>query len=300
MFENLKKSHMVKAMKELSSGMTAVDSTPNGLWGHSVTIKTGSVTIRNSELDCEFDIPFDDDTLANESTVTVYNLSDQTISNIKLDNVLTVNAGYTGDTGIILSGRISKVTTRHDGVDKRTVINVIDDVSLRERKIDSIAYKKGVKASYILKDLIGKLGLPIAEFKVAKDYTYKEAVNVDGGLMDRIDHYSEVCGVSTYINKGKVYCKNISDGKSKSADFTVSVDTGLVGSPEPFEEETIDENDKAETIRGYNIKMLMQYRITTASTVELKSRDANGTFVVRSGRHTYDGTNLMTEIEVIE
>ena len=45
------------------------------LYHHTVTIKIGDITIDNEELDCEFDIPFDDDTEADEAEIIVYNIS---------------------------------------------------------------------------------------------------------------------------------------------------------------------------------------------------------------------------------
>lgn len=261
-----------------------------------ILVKVRSTKITNRDLDIEFTVPFDDDMEANEAEIVIYNLTQNTISHFKHDEKISITVGYTGDTGIIFEGRISKVKTKRVGNDKQTTIYAIDSQSLKERNIKSIAYKKNVTASYILKDLIGKTNLSIAKFVTKRDYTYKDSVTVNGGLMDNIKKYAEVCGVSAYINKGKVYVQHIKDGEN--INFTLSADTGLIGSPEEFEEDVTSEKFK-DVIKGYNVKLLLQHRITTGAIVKLKSEYIKGVFRVRSGMHSYDGTNFTTEVSVI-
>lgn len=289
-------SNMVVAMEGWDEQITPDLTPPSGLFGRKIKIKTGDVTINGATMDVEFSIPFDDDTEANEAEITVYNLEKTTLEQIKKDAKLTVTAGYGDDTGIIFSGRVSKKKSKYVGLDKQTVIYAIDREGEKERKIKSISYKKGVKASYILKDLIKRLKLPIAVFKMRKDYTYKDAVTVSGKLLENIKQYSEVCGVSTYIHKGKIYSRHIKDGDNIK--FELSVATGLLESPEPFEEEYTGDG-KHETIKGYKVKMLLQHRVGVASKIKIKSKNVSGTYRVRKGTHSFNGTDFITEVEVI-
>lgn len=272
-----------------------VSTKPDGLFGHQIRLKTGGVTLDGDQLDIEFDIPFDDDTEANESELIVYNLSDTTRKQIKKGDKLTLEVGYQNDTGIILSGYISRVKNQWEGVDQKTIISVLDNNNLKEHDITSLAYKKGTKASTILKALVNKVGLPVTVFKPVRDYTYKDKVNVDGGLMENIRKYAKVCGVSAYICKGKIYVRSLKDGDN--IQFIVCEETGLL-SVEEFEEESTAEGYK-NTIQGLNLTMLLQHRMTTAAIVTVKSRNYNGQYRIRSGRHTYNGTDFITEIEVI-
>ena len=285
-------SRLVTAFTKLNE---KINTEVKGQFGHTVIIKTGNVTIKNSELDCFFDIPFDDNTEANEAEIGVYNLTDSTIKNIKTDAKITVEAGYGKDTGVIFSGYISTRKTTHEDCDKITTIKAIDCEKLSERDIDSITFAANSKASYILRSLCGKIGLPIAEFKVAIDHTYKDEETVSGGLMDNIERYAKICGVSAYILKGKIYVRKLSDGDNTS--FKLNSDTGLI-SCEEFEETETNENYK-DTIKGYRLKMLLQHRLQTASIISLDSVNAKGTFRVRSGVHRYDGNEFITEAEVV-
>lgn len=292
---NDRRSKMVIAMAGWEKATELKTNMPSGTFGWNVSIRSGNVHFGNNH-DIEFNIPFDDDTECNEAEIVVYNLTGNTISQLKHDQVITVTAGYQKDSGVIFSGRITKVSTKHVGVDKQTVIYALDSQGKKERKISSLSFKKGVKASYILRTLIDKLRMPVAVFKVRRDHTYSDSVTVDGNLMESIRQYSDVCGVSTYINKGKVYSRWLKDGDNTR--FILQPSTGLIGSPELFEEE-INIDDAREKITGYKLKMLLQHRITTAAIITIKSKNVSGTFRVRSGEHKFDGRELITECEVI-
>lgn len=279
---------------EISLETEAADT--GGLYSHTVIIQTGDVTIDNEELDCEFDIPFDDDTEANEAEIIVYNLSDLTIQNIKKDSPITVTAGYGDDTGIIFSGLISKARSYYSDEDRVTEIHAIDQANLKERDLQNISYAGGTPASRILQDLVGMVGLPVAVFAPKRDHVYKDKATIDGGLMENIRKYAGVCGVSAYICKGQIYVRHILDGDG--LDFALSADTGLLSLSE-FEEEQTAEDFK-DTVHGYEITMLLQHRVTTASLVNLQARNVSGAFRVREGSHSYDGTDFLTKVKAIE
>lgn len=291
-------SRVIEAMRRMKSEIVldTESADTSGLYQHSVIIKTGDVTIDNQDLDVEFEIPFDDDTEADEAEIIVYNISDLTIQNIKKDAQISVTAGYGSDTGVILSGVISKVKTYYSGEDRVTEIYAIDQASLQERELKSISYAKGTTASKILRDLVSQVGLPVAVFSPKRDHTYKDKSTVDGGLMENIRKYAKVCGVSAYICKGQIYVRHILDGDG--LDFTLSSDTGLLSLSE-FEEEQTAEDFK-DTVTGYEMTMLLQHRITTASLIHVQSRNVTGTYRVREGSHTYDGTDFLTKVKAIE
>lgn len=274
----------------------AIKEEPDGLFGRVIILKTSGVKIINTELDMEFTVPFDDDAECNESEVILYNLSKDTIDKIKKGERLTIEAGYKGDTGVILNGVVSKKKTRWEGTDKKTTLNIIDNNGKKEREIKSISYKKGSTASYILKDLLNRLALPVAVFKPNRDFTYKDKVSVSGGLLDNISKYAKICGASAYICKGKLYVRTLSDGDALQ--FTASPATGLL-SVEEFEEEETAEKYK-DKIKGLNLSMLLQHRITTASIIKVKSKNYQGSYRVRSGVHVYNGADFLTELEVVD
>ena len=285
-------SDVIKSFDKLTQ---QIDEEPNGLYRHRVIIQTGNVIIDNNNLDCEFTIPFDDDTEANEAEITVYNLKDSTINQIKTNARITVTAGYGNDTGVIFSGFISYKETSYENQDKVTTIYALDDMNLKERDVESIAYSENTKASYILYDLCKRVGLPIVAFEVVRDHVYTDSTTVDGGLMDNIKKYAKICGVSAYICKSAIYVRSLKSGDNTH--FLLTTDTGLLSINEFEEEETNEEyTDK---ICGYEVEMLLQHRVQTASIISIVTKRVRGNYRVREGSHEYDGTNFITKVKVI-
>ncbi|GED69385.1 hypothetical protein BRE01_30870 [Brevibacillus reuszeri] len=258
-------------------------------FGRVVEVMVSNMLFSMDKYAIEGTIPFDNDLLPNESEIKLWNLSKDTISRIKRNETLMINAGYRGDVGVILHGFVSSVLTKREGVDAVTSIHVLDSQDLSKRKVKDITYAEGTLASYILKQMVGQLGLPIAQFELNQDYRYEEGYTASGEVTDIIGKVAKDCGTSAYINKGKVYIRNLRRGADDV--FALSKGTGLIGSSEPFEEEKF---------KGYRIKSQLQYRITTASVVDLKCKDFEGRVHVRSGTHTFSRTgDFMTDVEAI-
>ena len=287
-------SRLVKSFENLNNLVEESSKRPSGIFGASAKVKSGSVLIESDKLDLEFVVTFDDDMEVNESEIIIYNLSDDTVKKLKYRAAISIEAGYTGDTGVVFSGFIDKVSTTYDGPDKITTIRALDDIKVRT--VESVTFAKGTKASYILRSLVNKTGLPVAVFKTRRDHTYKNTVTIDGDLMSNIKRYSEVCGISTYILKGRIYARHITDGDNIR--FQVSEDTGMIGSPTEYEEE-ITAEDYKDIVSGYDIEMLLQHRMQTAAIISLKSRTATGTYRVRSGEHRFNASEAVTEIKVM-
>lgn len=288
------KSKLASALvKAIETWKTPYDIRPEGVFGSVATVRSGNVTISSKTLDVEFVVPFDDDMEPNEAEIVVYNLSDNTIKHLKKDAAISIEAGYEGDTGGLFSGYISKVKTDFHGADKVTTVYAMDDI--KDHSIQSISFAAGTKASYILKTLLKKTGIPIAVFKPRRDHTYKDSQTVDGDLMQNIRKYAEVCGISVYVSKGKIYARYIKEGDNLN--FNVSVDTGMIGSPSSFSEE-ITAEDFTETVNGYRVEMLLQHRMSAGAIVKLTSRSAKGTYRVCSGEHRFSPDEAVTIVKM--
>lgn len=291
--QNEKASRLITAMQKVTEQPRTEIS---GQYGRTIKVQTGNVTILNSDLDIEFNIPFDDDTEANEAEIIIYNLSDNTIKNIVANQKIVVTAGYGKDTGIIFSGFVSAKKTYYNNCDKATKVYALDDMNLKEKDIESITFAAGTKASKILKTLCQKVNLPLAEFTVKRDYTYKDEETVDGGLMSNISRLAGICGVSAYILKSKIYVRPLSKGDNTR--FEVSVDTGLL-EIEGFEE-TVQNGDYTDKLSGYKITMLLQHQLQTASIVTVRARGVSGTYRVKSGSHECSNDDFVTKAKVIK
>ncbi|WP_405381219.1 phage protein [Phascolarctobacterium sp.] len=287
-------SRMATALQQMAG---KIDTIPDGLlYDQKVTIEAGGVIITNDELDLEFEIPFDDDTEANEAEIVIYNLTDDTIRAIEEKAAISVSAGYGKDTGIIFSGYISKKKTYWEDNDKITIIYAIDNNGKEEKELTSLSFNSGTKASAILRKLVERVGLPVAVFATRRDHTYKDKVTVDGGLMQNIKKYAQICGVTAYVCKSKIYVCPLAYGTYDL--FYMTADTGLLNTVE-FEETNTAE-DYTDHIIGQEIEMLLQHRVQTGSVINLSTKNVKGNFKVREGSHTYNGDEFKTKVKAIE
>lgn len=284
------RSALVKAFE---SWQTPFDTRPDGVFGSVAIIRSRDVTISSKDLDVEFVVPFDDDMEANEAEIIAYNLSDNTIKNIHKDASVSIEAGYEDDTGILFDGIITKVKTTYDGADKVTTIYALDDV--KEHPIESMSFAEGTTASYILRQLINKTGIPVAAFNPRRDHTYKDSQTVDGDLMENIKKYAEVCGISVYVCQGKIYARYITEGDN--VNFKVCSDTGMISSPSAYTEE-VKAEDFEDIVNGFEVEMLLQHRMRTGAIIELDSKVASGTYRVCSGEHRFSPDEAITKIKM--
>lgn len=294
-------SRLVKSVQSIKN-LEDYSTKPSGVWGSTATIKCNNVTIKSSDLDFEFTIPFDDNLESNEGEIIVFNLSDNTINRLKIGEGMTIEAGYEGDTGVIFDGTVNKSNTKREGADRATTIKAYDGFSISTKGlIESGTLQEaydGVPAKDILYALLKAEGSPIAKFSVDSDYQYENSVTIGDDLQAEIKKYSEVCGVSTFKSKGKIYCCKLED-ISNGITFNVSEDTGMIGSPSPFEE-VVTIGDKEETIKGFDIEMLLQHRAAVGAIVNLTSEQYKGKYYIKSGTHRFNGSEATTQIKVVE
>ncbi|TQR21793.1 phage protein [Psychrobacillus vulpis] len=261
-------------------------------FGRVTEIIIGELKMSSQSLEIEFEIPFDDDPDPNISEIVVYNLSDTTLSKLKKGVKVTMNAGYNDDKGVILSGYVSKVASEKGGSDRATKISVIDSQPIDNKKTLKKSFKKGIKGEQILKELAKVLKLKIAVIKLPKNVVYKKGFSVNGSVVDAMKKIAKDCEASFYISRSSVYIRSIKEGDNTK--FILKSDTGLIGSPEYFEEEK-----DGRVVKGYKVKSLLQYRMNTASIIELQSVFVKGKFRVRKGKHYRRGDAYYSEVEVI-
>ena len=301
-------SRLIKAAQSIKN-LEDYSEKPAGVWGSTATIKCNNVNIKSSDLDFEFIIPFDDNLESDEGEIIVYNLSDNTIqkmgeSGLKKGNKVSIEAGYEGDTGLIFKGYVTKISSKNEGADRATTVKVVDGfaTSTESMKENGQESYDSVSAEQILFDLLmaeTKIsGSVIGKYAVKSNYEYENSVTIGDDLHAEIKKYSEVCGVSTFKSKDKIYSCKLED-VCNGITFNVSEETGMIGSPSPFEE-VVTVGEKEETIKGFEIEMLLQHRAAVGAIVNLKSEQYKGKYYIKSGTHRFSKSGATTTIKVVE
>lgn len=257
-----------------------------------IQVRTDGVTIDNSKLHIEFEVPFDDDHIPNRATIDIYNLSHDTRTRIKEGKRLVLNAGYEGDVGVILDGRISAVWSDKVGTDRATHIRVVDEEGTNSKKTVKKSYKKGVKTSTVIKDIADAINLKLKVVDLPNDKVQKKGYSTSGKGVEAIKRLANDCGASFYPIKGEWYVRDIKKGDV--INFTLSPETGLLGIPERF-----TKTYQNKTTKGYRVRALLQHQVKTAAILKLKSKTVTGTFRVIGGKHVATENDFQTHLEVV-
>ncbi len=258
------------------------------LYRRKIDFMAGGKSFDGDDFTIEFDVPFSTSPNPDISEVVIYNLTNESISAIESKAYAILNAGYAGNIGNILSGRVESSSTEWRGMDKVTTVKVSDGgIEWRSARVQK-TYAKNSKASYIMQDLAGIMGLEVAEITPAKDLTYQLGKTISGNVESALKQLAKDTQSKLYINKDKLYIRK--EGKGTETGFLLKSDTGLLGSPEKKE---------VENKTMYNVKCLLQHEITTDSIIQIESRGLNGTYRVTEGSHRCAGNEFITEMVVI-
>lgn len=254
----------------------------------------------------EFDVSFGDKEEPDVSEVSIYNLSDSTIEDIKRDGYLFLNAGYKfmNNKSNILTGEIEDVITEFSGVDKVTKITVSDGAKKWRTAELNKTYKEGTLASFIMRDLCNVLCYEIEVIEPVEDLEYKLGKTVIGSASLSLQQLVKDTNSKMFVNKNRVVIR--AENKGYDTGFVLNAESGLVGSPVLNKDESGDKTDSVDsdknkkknedTKKTWSVVSLLNPQITTDSIIKVESRSLNGTFRVISGKHTKDfNTELIIE-----
>lgn len=248
-------------------------------WIREANLKAGGKEFTLDDFDMKFRVPFSTKSEPDISEITLYNLTQNTISGIEAKAYIILNAGYRGDVGNILSGKLESISSEWQGVDKVTTLTVSDGGFEWRNTYVQKAYQAGSTAKYIMQDLAGMLGLEVAEIEPKKDITYQLGKSISGKVEEALKRLVKDTESKMYISKGRVYIRDRNKGTVTG--FLLDSDHGLIGSPEKVEEE----DDKGKKVIKYKVKSLLNYKLGVDSLIQIKSKTINGNFRVESGEH---------------
>ena len=263
-------------------------------------------SLGDNALEIDFDISFNDKEEPDVSEVTIYNLSEDSINEIKKQGYCIVNAGYRemGNKACVVSGDIEDVTTDWEGLDKVIKIKVSDGgKEWRQAKLNK-TYAEGTKASLIMQDLCGVLGYEVVEIKPKEDITYKLGKTIKGYCSDNLKKLVKDTKSKMYINKKRITIRD--EKKGNDIGFLLNSETGLVGNPTLNKDDSGDKTDlrnsekkkkkNKEEKKTWKVICLLNAKIETDSIIKIESKTCNGQFRVVSGKHTKDfNTELVVE-----
>lgn len=267
------------------------------MWIRQVEIKAGGKTIKNygkDALEIDFNIPFSTEKDPDVSEITIYNLSNSTINDIKSAGNILVNAGYKdlGNLANILTGEIEDVIPEWQGVDKLTKI-LVSDGGKSWRNVELIkTYQLGTTASYIINDLASIMGYQVVAVNPVEEITYKRGKSIKGKVSKHLRQIVEDTKSKMFINKNRLVVRDEDIGYNIG--FVLNSDSGLIGSPQRETEEVEKDGKKIKKTR-WRIECLLNPLLEPDGLIKVESKVLNGTFRIVSGVHM---GNFTTELLV--
>lgn len=257
-------------------------------WIRAAMLTIGSNKYSLGTLNFSFEIPFKDSDEPPVATVTVTNLSANTRNNIKQGDPVVLNAGYEGDVGCILIGKVVGLKHKHSNVDWTTTLTVQPGADEILGSLINKTYKENTKASAIIKDLLGIFGMEVSKCELSIDQVYPRGRVCRGNLKQVLTEIVVNECKSRFIIRttGQVYITKADDGINNGVTLTRA--TGLLRADEEkviFEPEAKSE-DKTTQDDTISRSCLLNYRIATAEVVKVQSSELNGRFIVVEGKHS--------------
>ena len=260
-------------------------------WIRAATLVIGSNKYDLDGMNFTFDIPFEDSDEPPVATVTVTNLSANTRNSIKKDDPVILNAGYQGNVGCILIGKVVGLKHKQNNVDWTSTMTVQPCAEEILGRIVNKTYTENMKASAIIRDLLNIFGVEVARCVLSID-TSDPRGRVCRGYLKKVltEIVVNECKSRFIIRTtGQVYITKADDGINNGVTLTPA--TGLLRSDEEtvaiqletdLNSQKTGEDRKEDTISR---SCLLNYRIAAAEVVKVQSSDLNGRFIVAKGNH---------------
>lgn len=250
----------------------------------NVEVIIGTRKWNNPPLDIDFSVKFDTDSIPDEAEISIFNLNQDSITNIKRGMNITVNAGYGVDVGVILNGVITDVETNITGADKETKIKALNVTNQYINRQIHKVYKAGTVASFIIKDLLGIVGIKPNQLSLQEDIVYKRGFNATGKIKDVVNTIVRQCKSRLIIRNTAIIITTKDKGIEEG--FVLNSKTGLL---------SIEKIDKSDSVATHKVSMLLNHAINPYTILKIESSKLNGLVLVIQGEHKADFT---TDVEV--
>ena len=232
----------------------------------------------------------------NAGSITVYNLSEESRA-LTQERPLHVKllAGYGGDPAQIFEGDAHWVTSKLDGADWVTTIELGDGLRAFTSARINKSFGSGTNPRALIGELAATMGLSVpSNIEEASALGAKiGSVSLSGSSSKEMTRIARSHGFEWSIQDGEL--QMLGDGETVGAAVDVSKATGLIGTPELGAPEK--EGGKPEL----TAKMLLNAQVRPGSLLSVTSRSVNGLFRTTRVVHSGDthGETWESQIEAV-
>jgi len=155
-------------------------------WMRSGTLQVGPYKYSLDDLVFAFEVPFEDSEQLMVTKITIYNLSEATRNSIRKNHPLIIDAGYEGDIGVIFVGKISSISSKHQGLEWITTLTATEAMEEWFSKKVNKTYAAGIDAKSIIKDLLKIFEIEVSRIELAVNKTYPRGKVCNGPVRSQL------------------------------------------------------------------------------------------------------------------
>ena len=216
----------------------------------------------------------------NTGRITVWNLNQQHLAALdEKDCALSLRAGYGNRLSLIFAGIISSATTTRDGADRKTEIEVVDNlVEVRDTYV-TISYTGNVNWKTIMDDVANQMGVAVTYSYNATFADIPNGFSFVGQARDIMTKGCSCCGLTWSLQNGVMQVKRPGDTMNREV-YVLSEDSGLLGIPARVTEAATQGGTASEI--GWDVEYFLNGAINIDDYVKLESETVTGYFRVYS------------------
>ena len=281
------------------------------LWKQVRLITIGDIVFDYDELDVEFEVKCTDDNKSDLATIKLYNLSDTTLQKLKLNQDVSIDAGYRDIHGVIFNGIVESISTSRDENDFITTIEATPNNRAYANTIINRQFKAGIKASEVIKQIGTMCNFTMDIKELAKDTVYPNGKVFSGRLSNVIPILARDTGTISRFTNTTIEFKL--PNKAYSSVLHLGAEQGLIRIDKKMDKADIKEKkgpqvesknksnvDKKISKSKFDIECLLVPLIKIGQLLEIESTLFKGRVVVKECNFVASGLESFTVSASVE
>ena len=279
------------------------------LWKQVRLITIGEVVFDYEQLDIDFEVKCTDDNKSDIATIKLYNLSETTRQKLKLNQDVSIDAGYRELHGVIFNGIVESISTSRDENDFITTIEATPNNRAYTNTIINRQFKAGIKASEIIKQIEKMCNFTMDIKELGKDTVYPNGKVFSGRLSNVIPILARDTGTICRFTNTTIEFKL--PNKVYSSVLHLGGEQGLIRIDKKMDKSDIkkkekngskkDKNKKNESNKQkFDIECLLIPLIKIGQLLEIESTIFKGKVVVKECDFSASGLETFTATATVE
>jgi len=281
------------------------------LWKQVRLITIGDIVFDYDELDVEFEVKCTDDNKSDLATIKLYNLSETTKQKLKLNQDVSIDAGYRDIHGVIFNGIVESISISRDENDFITTIEATPNNRAYANTIINRQFKAGIKASEVIKQIGTMCNFTMDIKELAKDTVYPNGKVFSGRLSNVIPILARDTGTICRFTNTTIEFKL--PNKAYSSVLHLGGEQGLIRIDKKMDKADIKEKkgpqvesknksnvDKKISKSKFDIECLLVPLIKIGQLLEIESTLFKGRVVVKECNFVASGLESFTVSASVE